>query len=172
MTRRAAITCPRDPIGLGYEEARKYLFRDTDRHGNLRIYVRIKGRKVRIRAPVGSEEFNEAYRAAIAAVGNREVIRPASKLSGGVYFILNGPDRVKIGFSKAVRKRRSDLQIGSPTAHKIYYVTPGDRQLENDLHRLFNQFRINGEWFLFAPAIRKWIAEDETRRMTEMRSSL
>ena len=35
----------------------KYLVKDTDRHGNVRIYVRRHGRKVRIRDLANVEEF-------------------------------------------------------------------------------------------------------------------
>ena len=44
----------------------KYLVKDTDRHGNERIYVRRHGRKVRIRALGAVEEFMAAYRAALS----------------------------------------------------------------------------------------------------------
>ena len=43
----------------------KYLVRDTDRHGNVRIYVRRHGRKVRIRELATVEDFMAAYRAAL-----------------------------------------------------------------------------------------------------------
>jgi integrase len=44
----------------------KYLVEDQDRHGNIRIYVRTPGRrKVRIRAPFGSDEFLAAYTGAV-----------------------------------------------------------------------------------------------------------
>jgi hypothetical protein len=40
---------------------------DTDRHGNVRVYLRIRGRpKVRLTGVPWSEPFMEAYRAAIA----------------------------------------------------------------------------------------------------------
>ncbi len=43
-----------------------YLIEDRDRHGNLRIYVRVPGRlKVRIRDERGSPEFWDAYRVAV-----------------------------------------------------------------------------------------------------------
>ena len=42
----------------------KYLVKDTDRHGNVRIYVRRHGRKVRVRELATVEEFMAAYRAA------------------------------------------------------------------------------------------------------------
>lgn len=45
----------------------KYLVEDLDRHGNVRVYVRLPGRpKVRIREPKGSDAFLDAYRAAVA----------------------------------------------------------------------------------------------------------
>jgi integrase/recombinase XerD len=45
----------------------KYLVEDRDRHGNVRLYVRIRGRrKVRIRAPFGTDEFVAEYNAAVS----------------------------------------------------------------------------------------------------------
>lgn len=45
----------------------KYLFEDTDRHGNVRVYFRRRkgARRVRIRETPGTEEFMAAYRAAL-----------------------------------------------------------------------------------------------------------
>lgn len=43
----------------------KYLMEDSDRHGNTRLYVRVRGRKKRLRALVGSDEFMTEYKAAI-----------------------------------------------------------------------------------------------------------
>ena len=45
----------------------KHLVEDRDRHGNIRVYVRVPGRpKVRIRAPFGTDEFIAAYNAAVS----------------------------------------------------------------------------------------------------------
>lgn len=45
----------------------KHLVEDRDRHGNIRLYVRVPGRqKVRIRATFGTDEFMVAYNAAIS----------------------------------------------------------------------------------------------------------
>lgn len=58
---------------------------DTDRHGNVRVYFRPKGRpKVRIQGIPWSEPFMEAYRAAVEAKPaapdpEKPVARPASK---------------------------------------------------------------------------------------------
>ena len=56
----------------------KYLVKDTDRHGNDRIYVRQRGcRKVRVRALGTVEEFMAAYRVALS--GSRMMGLPQSK---------------------------------------------------------------------------------------------
>jgi hypothetical protein len=45
----------------------KHLVEDRDRHGNVRVYVRIPGRrKIRIRAPFGTDEFIAAYNVAVS----------------------------------------------------------------------------------------------------------
>ena len=56
----------------------KYLTQDYDRHGNLRLYVRFKGRKVRLRAPPDSLEFADAYQAALKSIeaGLKQAAQP------------------------------------------------------------------------------------------------
>jgi len=45
----------------------KHLVEDRDRHGNIRVYVRVPGRpKVRIKAPFGTDEFIAAYNGAVS----------------------------------------------------------------------------------------------------------
>nr|WP_306264818.1 tyrosine-type recombinase/integrase [Pararhizobium sp. IMCC3301] len=44
----------------------KYVVEDIDRHGNVRLYFRRNGRKIRLPSPVGSPEFLAAYKAAFA----------------------------------------------------------------------------------------------------------
>jgi len=45
----------------------RYIIEDRDRHGNIRVYVRVTGRrKVRIRAPFGTDKFLAAYNAAVS----------------------------------------------------------------------------------------------------------
>lgn len=45
----------------------KYVVEDTDRHGNVRVYLRKDGRKVRLRGPLGSPDFWREYHAALKA---------------------------------------------------------------------------------------------------------
>jgi len=45
-----------------------YVSAEIDRHGNPRVYVRRSGRRVRIRAPLGSPEFAKEYSAALESL--------------------------------------------------------------------------------------------------------
>ncbi len=50
----------------------KYVVEDTDRHGNVRLYYRRHGRKIRLRGPAGSPEFLADYREAAAGISERK----------------------------------------------------------------------------------------------------
>lgn len=68
----------------------KYLSRDYDRHGNLRIYVRAPGqKKIRIRAKEGTPDFYTEYAAALAGSADEKgFLRPCTKAGsiGGLIF--------------------------------------------------------------------------------------
>lgn len=55
----------------------KHLTHDTDRHGSPRVYVRLNGRKIRLREKEGTPEFAREY---LAAIDKLE--RPAPKKEG------------------------------------------------------------------------------------------
>ena len=55
-----------------------YIREDRDRHGNWRIYVRRKGRSIRIKAQRDTPEFLETYRAALAALEHCPAARRAA----------------------------------------------------------------------------------------------
>lgn len=46
----------------------KFIARDQDRHGNVRVYFRKDGKKIRLRSPLGSPEFYGEYQAALAGM--------------------------------------------------------------------------------------------------------
>lgn len=75
---------------------------------------------------------------------NRVLNDPVSQ----VYFISteNG-DAVKIGLSQNVDKRLKALQTGNHEKLKILFSIPGNSAVESNLHELFDDYRINGEWF-------------------------
>ena len=64
----------------------KHLCSDTDRHGNLRFYVRVPGqKKIRLGAAPTTEEFYEAYR---RAIGERDTLDPSGKIKAGSFRAL------------------------------------------------------------------------------------
>lgn len=69
-----------------------------------------------------------------------------------VYLIQKGYGAIKIGVSKDPEKRCKELQIGNGS--KLFLIakfpckTRNDANiLEKELHRKFEKFRMNGEWF-------------------------
>lgn len=61
----------------------QFIVRDTDRHGNVRVYFRRRGhRKVRILEPIGSPEFLAAYNRLLAESGSgqRKRVEPLGTL--------------------------------------------------------------------------------------------
>ncbi len=70
-------------------------------------------------------------------------------MMGWVYFIqCNGPTGpVKIGWSANVNRRQSDLQMSTPYDLALIGKHYGERSLEAELHALFADHSIRGEWF-------------------------
>ena len=66
----------------------KYLVKDTDRHGNERIYVRQRGRKVRVRDLATVEEFMAAYRAALENVCRPAKFKPTAAAPGSLRWLV------------------------------------------------------------------------------------
>ncbi len=66
-----------------------------------------------------------------------------------IYFIRGGSS-VKIGFvsdKNSLPERLANLQCGSPLVLSIAGVYEGDRETEQELHRIFAAERYLGEWF-------------------------
>ena len=61
----------------------KYVVEDVDRHGNVRLYYRHHGRKIRLPGPVGSPEFLAAYKAAAAGQVKTEAVPKAGHVVPG-----------------------------------------------------------------------------------------
>ena len=135
----------------------KYVYRDTNRHGNTRYYYRRNGQRTRLRGEPTSRDFLAPV---LAGHPNPK------KVTGYVYFIKYG-NRVKIGTCRNVKVRLQSLQAGAPGRYRVYYVTPGGRPLESELHDLFAANRVSGEWFRYSAAVKDWIKADEARRAAE-----
>lgn len=71
-----------------------------------------------------------------------------------IYFVTDG-EYVKIGFTDKddVQQRLNALQIGNARELKLLGTILGGREEEALLHRVFDGFRVRGEWFMTAPPV-------------------
>jgi hypothetical protein len=65
---------------------------------------------------------------------------------------------IKIGTSKSLRHRLSELQVGFPGTLRVLCAVLGDWRDERWLHRKLRALRIRGEWFRAEPSLREFIA--------------
>lgn len=79
---------------------------------------------------------------------------------GTVYFIKSTiSHEIKIGFtSSKVSKRLSTIQTSHPYKLELLAEVPGDRKFEKSLHKKFERYRLNGEWFRPHPDIISYIS--------------
>lgn len=78
------------------------------------------------------------------------VLKEHSYAKEGLYVLRTaGTDLYKIGITKDLKKRLSNIQTGSPIPIEIYafYPTEEYKSLEQSLHKLFHKRTIGGEWF-------------------------
>jgi hypothetical protein len=71
-----------------------------------------------------------------------------------IYFILAGHKTVKIGYSADPNVRLKDLATGNPFELKLLGTMPGQFATEKELHRIFDRFRLQGEWFRYDGQLR------------------
>jgi len=65
-----------------------------------------------------------------------------------VYFIEAPSIKlIKIGRTQDVKKRISELQVGSPVPLRLLGVVPGDSAMEKQIQDKFKHLRKHGEWF-------------------------
>jgi hypothetical protein len=67
-----------------------------------------------------------------------------------VYFVQadSGDGLIKIGTtSSRVEDRLRTMQTGSPVRLKVLGTVPGDSRVESQLHLMFSDIRMHGEWF-------------------------
>ena len=64
-----------------------------------------------------------------------------------VYFLKDELQRIKIGFSKNLKKRVGGFQTGSSVQHELIGSIPGGKHLESKLHSDFAVLQVEREWF-------------------------
>ena len=85
-----------------------------------------------------------------------------------IYFISDGHNHVKIGVAEEPQKRIKELQIGNPYKLEIKVTWEirrqickcGDYGVERFLHKILDDFRLEGEWFVEENA--KYLMDMET----------
>ena len=83
-----------------------------------------------------------------------------------IYLISHSDTFLKIGYTKNINKRLSQLQISSPIKLELYHLIDGNVTLEKELHFIFRDLRTQGEWFHFDHSILQYF-EDKKCLMWE-----
>lgn len=84
-----------------------------------------------------------------------------------IYFILRlgaftaqcRGGEVKVGTTRNLAKRFSELQTGSPDTYLIFGTMPGNKVVERILHKKWKPYHIRGEWFTFSDEIRQFAVD-------------
>lgn len=71
-----------------------------------------------------------------------------------LYFFSSG-DRIKIGVSTNVERRRKDVGAQLPQVPSCLGFIEGDYSLERYVHGLLAEYRLSGEWFSDTPRVRE-----------------
>lgn len=74
-----------------------------------------------------------------------------------IYFI-KASDRVKIGYASDPSLRIPAIQTSSPFELEVLLIIDGTYEKERELHSLFQEFRVSGEWFSFEDPIKEFIS--------------
>lgn len=74
-----------------------------------------------------------------------------------LYFVDNGAGAIKIGISHDIPARLRALQSASPTKLTLLLAYPGTEWDERELHHMFRDLRLEGEWFRDAPIIQAYL---------------
>ena len=111
----------------------KYLVKDTDRHGNERIYVRRHGRKVRIRDLATVEDFMVAYRAALETPNRPVKSFPTAPSPGSLLWLVQAyygaPEFT--GLHESTRAKRRAILDGICRVHGTWPFAPNKMKTEH-----------------------------------------
>lgn len=97
----------------------------------------------------------DAQRKAKELQEKRTFTKPVNDESPGfIYFIqgeCGGP--IKIGYTTDLLKRLKTLQTGYPDLLEVLLAFPGKPEYEKAIHKQFEEYRLNGEWFKSCPEV-------------------
>lgn len=92
-----------------------------------------------------------------------------SDVGSRVYFLECNSHFVKIGWSTDVLARMNSLRASNPYPLEISALLDGGRDLEQRLHREFASLRTNGEWFVFAGSLQRFLSSRQAVRCRGLR---
>jgi integrase len=113
-----------------------YLSRERNRHGTSVWYVRVSGKRIRIRETYGTPEFDAAYQAALA--GNAVIKQAAREVAAGTLRWLIDQYRDTTAWqelSKATRRQRDNIykQVITAAGNALYArITKADIERGRD----------------------------------------
>lgn len=84
-----------------------------------------------------------------------------------IYLISHSNIFLKIGYTKNIHKRLSQLQTSNPIKLEVLHLIDGDVDLEKELHLLFKDFKTQGEWFVFNESILDYFKDKECLMWSE-----
>lgn len=92
---------------------------------------------------------------------------------GLVYFVRVG-DKVKIGFTRDIDRRLSELQVSSPVKLRVELVLKASAIVERVLHRRYRAQRVSREWFNYEGPIARFVEREQaqTERQNRVSESL
>ena len=75
-----------------------------------------------------------------------------------VYFLKDEQNNVKIGITSNLKNRIGSIQTGnSQEVNLLHYIGPYTQKqatdLEKELHKMFSEYHLRGEWFVGEPII-------------------
>lgn len=124
-------------------------------HGPVRLLTpeeRARKAEERTRAAAREAEMEAQRR-------SQDEERMRLRMRRWVYFIQEGEDGpIKIGCTKGLQGRLDQLQTGHARKLHLRASFEGGREQERELHARFAEHRLQGEWFMPAPALLSHIA--------------
>lgn len=81
-------------------------------------------------------------------IGSSKNVEKKEKVDD-LYLILDeDANHLKIGRSKNAKGRLNQLQIANSHKLKLLYLVPKMGYLEKEIHDIFNELKVKGEWFI------------------------
>ena len=78
-----------------------------------------------------------------------------------VYLISHEDKFLKIGHTRNINNRLSQLQVSTPIKLELINLIKGDVNLEKELHQKFKELRVNGEWFVYDAKILNYFSSQD-----------